>query len=507
MAVWLLPSLAGLITISALWLSLFVRGGSLFAGDGDVGRHVRVGTVILESGSIPRTDLFSHTLRGSDFVPYEWLSEVVYAFAHRLGGLAGVAVLASLLLAAAATIVYWICVRLGVSRLAAFPFALLALFLQAGHLLPRPHLFTTLFVAVAYLGLVEYRLDPKPARVLWLPLLFLVWANSHGGFLVGFILLFLFIGEALWDRLREGKTERNQRRVRTLGLVTGLCFGATLLNPVGPELWVHTTGYLRLDFLVDMTHEYQSPDFHDTFGKLFFVVVALGVLALMARRAPVGILGGTLFLVWLAFSLHSARNIPLFAVICIPWIAAWTTEALRDEALPGRRSRERLLGWSRRMSAVDAQLRPVLFTTVLAAALVVAGLWGERRKEFRFPRDLFPVEAVGKLDALGVDGNVFNEFRWGGYLLYAAYPEVPVFIDGQTDFYGEELTRDYLKIRNLDPEWLSLLDRYRVSWTLVPTKAPLSSALAIHPGWRALYADSTATVYMRRRAPPGPLPD
>jgi hypothetical protein len=98
----------------------FLRGGSLFAADGDPGRHIRVGTYILETRSIPSVDIFSHTMLGEPFIPFEWLSEVIFAGFHMLAGLAGVAVLTAILFASTVGLVYLTMVRAGVPTLLAF---------------------------------------------------------------------------------------------------------------------------------------------------------------------------------------------------------------------------------------------------------------------------------------------------------------------------------------------------------------------------------------------------
>ena len=136
-----------MLTASAFAFSLFLRESSLFNGDGDVGRHIRLGTDMLASRSIPRVDLYSHTMGGQPFIPYEWLSEVIFAGFHEVAGLAGVAVLTAALFAGAVGLVYFTMVRLGIPRLIALVFGLAGLVLQSIHLHPRPHMFTTLFAA------------------------------------------------------------------------------------------------------------------------------------------------------------------------------------------------------------------------------------------------------------------------------------------------------------------------------------------------------------------------
>ncbi|MBT8477655.1 MAG: hypothetical protein KJO06_01965, partial [Gemmatimonadetes bacterium] len=92
-------------------------------------------------------------------------------------------------------------------------------------------------------------------------------------------------------------------------------------------------------------------------------------------------------------------------------------------------------------------------------------------------------------------GAVYNDFTWGGYLLYA-WPEVPVFIDGQTDFYGEELTREHQAIRFIKPGWQQLLRDRGIRWLLVPPDDPLAGALRLLDDWDLYYSDDTAAVYI-----------
>ena len=114
--------------------------------------------------------------------------------------------------------------------------------------------------------------------------------------------------------------------------------------------------------------------------------------------------------------------------------------------------------------------------------------------------DVFPVEAVAWLAETDIpeSGPVFNHFMWGGYLLYEAWPRVPVFIDGQTDFYGEKVFREYLAIRDVLPGWQETLADRGVTWALIPSGGPLADRLRADPGWEQVWADDTAAVIVRR---------
>ena len=136
------------ILIAAIGFGFTLFGADLFTGDGDVGRHVRVGREILRSGSIPNTDLFSHTMAGEKFVPFEWLSEVTFALADGAAGLMGVAVLTAVLFGCAVWLCYHIARLTGAGPLLAGLTAGLGLLLIDVHLLPRPHLYTVVFAGL-----------------------------------------------------------------------------------------------------------------------------------------------------------------------------------------------------------------------------------------------------------------------------------------------------------------------------------------------------------------------
>jgi hypothetical protein len=97
-------------------------------------------------------------------------------------------------------------------------------------------------------------------------------------------------------------------------------------------------------------------------------------------------------------------------------------------------------------------------------------------------------------------GNGFNYFIWGGYLLYRSWPERTVFIDGQTDFYGEALSRQYVQVVTLTGDWESILEQYQVTWVLMPVDSALVKTLRDHPDWGVAYQDSTEAVLIIRDA-------
>ncbi len=494
----LLPAPADILFMLMLAALPLARGWQAINTDGDLGRHLRVGREILEHGLF-FTDRFSWTMQGQPFVPYEWLSEILFALAHRWAGFWGVLVLCGLLVGATAWLLMVWFRRMGVDPLLAFLAAAAASVAGSFHWLARPHLWSLLgTVAVLFLVVsAARRLGGSGARrPLWRSLLltglvFAVWANLHGGFLFGLVLLgLLAMGEVLdwWIGGKRGAPEDSLGTISLLGAaVVGSC-----INPVGPRLLGHVIGYLDNSWLVAMTMEYRSPNFHLWWGKVFLALLSacIAAIALSRRSVPFRVLMP--FLVTTAFALHSARNIPLWALSGFPllvWHLDSDWQALRSRVLIRVRSsfelaaRSSAVGWWSATAALAA----------LALARVAAPHPG-------FDPIVFPLEAVARARAEGVTGRILNELAWGGYILYA-WPEQQVFIDGQTDFYGERLSRLYASLRAAEPGWEARLDSLGVQVILIPADSRLAPSLSSTPAWYATDSNNGALLFQRSEQP------
>ncbi len=485
---WLLPSVSVLVFVLIFWVSLYFMP-QMMNGDGDLGRHITLGNYILDQRTIPTTDLFSHTMQGTFMVPHEWLSQLGFALVHRAAGLNGIAWLTAVLIAATYAILTFTLQQVGVRAFLALAGGLFGSVVGAIHTLTRPHLFTLLFFALALLILETYRRRGNEKTLLWLLPLMLLWTNTHGAFIIAFVMTLLYALGALLEK---------QLRPALALLVTLILLVLTsLLNPVGSALLANSFGYLQEDFLVNITNEYRSPNFHQVSAWPFAALLlgSLGFAWLSGRRlrwTPLITL-----LVWSAFALYSARNIPLYGLVAValllPEIDGWL-----DEMWPR-------LG--RFLTSTDVASRGTwgwmwaVVALVALVAIMVAQANGAKTDLFgmgnNFSDKMFPIAAIDAVQADLPEGRMFNEFHWGGYLLYRLWPEKEVFIDAQTDFYGEALTRQFLQIANAEPGWEAALTRYEVAWIILPPTRPLAAWLAQSGAWQELYRDETAVIWLK----------
>ncbi len=483
------PSLPDLVFfVLALGVPLG-RGWALLNSDGDLGRHLRVGAYILSHG-LPPHDTFSFTRYDQPFVGYEWLSEVLFAGAHRLGGLPLVSVGCGLLIASTYAYVTWWLMRERADPMLAYVVAMLAAVLGSYHWLARPHLFSLLGVALV-VGLLERRQEGARPWI-YLPL-FALWANLHGGFLFGLILIAIYLAGDLAEAVAS--PDRAPWLSRARRHLASLAFGAlgTAFTPYGISLHAHLLGWFRNHWIIDNTREYLSPDFHDLGSKVILAVMLLVVFSLGVSRRRPSYSRLFVILATLAAALIYQRNVPLFGLAALPLLALHLDPEWRDFAAnwkirvaferdsPGRRSGPWAL----------AVTLPLLLLTVQGSPLSRMGAIPAY-----FDSRVLPVAAVNKARAAGLTGHIYNDFIWGGYLLYA-WPEQKVFIDGQTDFYGERLTREYARITNLNPGWRELLRKYDVSLVLVPGQGRLAHELVRDSLWRIWSCDSTAVILRR----------
>lgn len=490
---WVLPRLPDVVFV-ALFALVVLMGPRLLNVDGDLGRHLAIGETILRSGSIPTSDAFSHTMAGEPLTPHEWLSQVAFAASFRLLGLDGVVLLCALLIGLTFALVYRSAAAHSGLPLAALALTLLAAAASSLHWLARPHLFTLLLVVV-WTGLLDA--IRKGNRTTWwaLPPVMLLWVNLHGAFVFGFIIWLAYAAGWAWRRW-VGHAPDAPGVGRSLALGGALSLAVTALNPVGLKLWATSLGYAGNAYLVGHTAEYLSPNFHDVSTWPFLLMILTGLWLVGAARPRLSPESALLLVGWMGLGLVSVRHVPVFAVVSAPILASCLPGVLLASA-PG-------LAWQRRedgMARLEGGLRghawPIAVT--LAAGLALAG--GAQLTPVAggnaFSPRVFPVEAVDWLESHPPTGRVFNSFPWGGYLLYRLWPDVRVFIDGQTDFYGEALTREYEQVITLSDGWEAVLEKYDVEWVLIPADSELARALYSDSAWSAVYADPTAVILER----------
>jgi hypothetical protein len=471
-----------------LLLCLFVMATRPIV-DPDFWWHLRTGQYIVETGAIPRQDIFSYALHGQPWITHEWLTEVILYAIYVVFGQGGLILVFAGIVTAAFVLSYLQCD--GRPYLASFVVVLAAL-ASAVTWGVRPQMLSLLLSAV-FLHILHLS-RRGISRYLWLlPALMVLWANLHGSFFLGLVYLAAHIVGAALDNVfaRSQQALLTWKDIRRLTAVTLLAAAAPILNPNGIRLLAYPFGTLGSHAMQQYIVEWFSPDFHLAQFQPFalYILVLLAVLGLSRRRPSTTDL---IFLVGFGYaSLRSARQIPFFVLTTTPMLTSQLVHVWRDRGFPNlsmtrRRPRGRtflVLNW-------------VILAVLLsgAAALASQAVQGNAAAQ----RDAFPVAAVDFLKESNTPGNVYNLYHWGGYLIWRLYPERKVFIDGRADVYGDAFIDEYLKVYQLRENWQEPLDRYDVGVVLVDEGGPLSTMLSEGSEWLRAYADEQAVVFTRR---------
>lgn len=489
----------------ALFVALFLTALFTMAVretlDPDMWWHLRTGEYILQHG-IPRLDTFSFTVPDHEWITHEWLSQVVMWVVYQVGGLPGLMLITAVLVTTTFGLLY--AVTPGRPFLAAFV-VLLAAVTSAIVWGARPQMFNLLLTA-AFVFIVERfraasqtwqttgrnapRVNRRALLGLWfLPVLTILWVNFHSGYLLGVVLLGTYtVGEAMqrWWR-REGLT---WLEIRQLGVVTAVSFVAAILNPNGIELWIYPFLTLGSGAMQAYILEWHSPDFHQPHFWPFVLMLAVGVLSwVFSQKRPTFsdllILGGTA-----AAGLLSARHIPLFAIVSTPIIGRHLLSSLQGTPF------YRLLSGETAEPVAPPFMR-VLNGVILLLAVLAAGVWVLQKTAVNETAiaEQYPVAAIDFLEQQGLtEQRIYNSYNWGGYLIWR---NIPVFVDGRADVYGDDFLFFYLQAYEGRETWVQPLDQFGAGYVLMEHTSVLSTILLTSPEWQEVYSDGIARIFAR----------
>ena len=450
------------------------------ATDPDLWWHLRTGQWMVEHQQIPHADPFSFTRSGARWVAHEWLSELIFFGLWRITGWTGLIIFSSIVTTAGFMLLFWRCPAPPHWAAAATVLGALASAPTWG---VRPQMFTFV-LACLWLWLLE-RSEQRAWLLTWLPPIFLLWLNLHGGFALGPALLIAYLAGITWEVL-AGDAEWRLVRSYALKLFLSLAICLTLipLNPSGAELYRYPLDVLRSGSMRSSISEWHSPDFHQGMYVPLFLL-SLALLTCFALR-PIRPRARTLVPLLGTFlaALDAARHIPIFVLVAVPVIAAAFTRQPRTNLHPvSKRTRLK----------VAATGIVVVLMAVFAAAKWIKVARGQSGSE----ADTYPLKAVNRLPSLPGRDRVFAYYDWGGYLIWKAYPASKVFVDGRADLYDPDLLQQFHSVMQLRPGWRQILDRWDVKTVLVPSTSPPAQCLALDKSWNLKYGDADSSLFER----------
>ncbi|UGV25733.1 hypothetical protein E0H22_08570 [Rhodopseudomonas boonkerdii] len=460
----LLPFWVG-IGVYALLLAV----GSGLLNDPDTYWQITLGQWMLDHHAVPRTDIYSFTMQGQPWISTQWLAQVAYALAYNLGGWAGPVVLA----AASASLAIALLAGFLHARLARTPALVIlaaTLALMAGHMLARPHVLAMPVMVAWVAGLVD-AMDRRSAPSFRLLPLMVLWANLHGGFVLGLALIGPIALDAIWHAPKE-----RQARMLLRWILFGVAaLAASCVTPYGWEALLASQRILGLGAALAVIGEWRPANFGKA-GPLEFSVLAAFAFVLW-RGITLPPMRIVLVLGFVYMALGHVRNAEVLALLAPLVLAKPLGEQLGQPE-----------------AAASAPNR--LFLAGVALCLIAGTIVIASKRQYTPSERAAPIAAVDALKQLNVS-RVFNDYDFGGYLIWRG---VPTFIDGRTELFGEKLMVDHNDASGLaQPDNLfRLLKDYKIDATFMRTESAATKLLDRLDGWEKVYSDDLATIHVRK---------
>ncbi|MBU2632473.1 hypothetical protein KKG52_02045 [Patescibacteria group bacterium] len=445
----------------------------------DLGRHFLLGDIILKTWNVPKTNLFSYTYPDFPFINLHWLSEVVFYLIFKFIGFNGLLIFSTLIVVVAFALLYFKALK----KDNAIPLSIISVFylrVLFERTDIRPEIFSFLFLSIFILVLYKFR-KSFTKWIFILPLLGLIWVNTHIYFMVGVATFGMFLIDHLivnWHKLKTKKTF-------FLFIAFFLTCIATLFNPNGitgayyPFIFNKNYGYAieenqNIIFLWQLFRKETIIYFTASVISLFIF------LSLNFRKTkPVD---WFLSIFFTAVSIFAIRNFPLF--VFGTFIPFANTAALSFKKL-------------------SPNLKRVFLIFVLFLFL-----WQIPKTyslfEFGFGTEKGAEKAVDFFVEKDLKGPIFNNFDIGSYLGYRLYPKERVFVDGRPGEYPASFFQNtYIPMQQDLETFKKVEQRYNFNVIMfshtdqTPWAINFLNSISKEKTWKMVYLDSFMIMFLK----------
>jgi len=518
---YFLPDIADIIFFFVIWLILYLKENMLLA-DGSTGWHIVTGNYILQHHNIPHTDIISYTFPNKPWVAYEWFSDVIMAILVKIGGLNLLYVSTSIVIAYLILLLYLACRENKSNFIFATFITMIGAFLSAIHWLARPHLFTFFGVFIFVTQLQKYYrgLLSRKKLLLYLSLYMLIWVNSHPAFLLGFIIIGIYLFSVIIELvfLKNNANARDKKigkkeQIATFFYALILTSVTSLVTPYGIQLYSYIGHYLfKTNAVIAATDEFQSPVFHGAWQPgILELLFALSIMGLIITRSKIALPDLLTYLLFAHLSLSAQRNMALFVIATLPIIARIYASTKFDSPSGEiysklRKNWQSLIislekfnnGFTQNEKLCSYHFLPFLVSLFLIVVACSGGkVFGHSLIDADFCKSTKPSKNLALVKELKLAPDHGLSFdNWGGLIRFKI--NYPVFIDDRADFYGQDFYMEYWKIFGTSLGWQDILKKHQINWILMPKNCRLIEELKADSNWQVKGEDDGSTLVVRK---------
>lgn len=462
-----------------IFIFLFVitfLSSSNYSATTDLWCHLKTGEHIIKTFSIPQYDIFSYTLQNVKWIDHEWFAQVLFYLVFHGFGLLGLYVFKALVISLGIFIAFLLFYSPGKNKNTALFFAVLAVFALSYRSILRPEMFSWLLIC-SYLYVLE-----KRENTYILPLIQIAWVNLHGYFIIGPIMVVVYIIGAVIDR--------NKESVKHLAVILMLACLASLINPYFYKTALYPLGIIKEAilgqdvFIRDVLELSPTAKIKSAKIWIFWLFSILTSVSFLINIKKVKVTHILIFLSAFIAGYTAVRNMPIFIFLAMPL-------AIKNVDESGLVNEKNKLGGKMILSAI-----------ILAAAGVVL-----LNKPVNFKNRLYdsasvymPKSACDFLAFNKINGRIFNTVDYGHYIAYRFYPHKRIFIDTRTELYKDGFYEMYIKAHRYPEEFEKLQAKYNFNIVLVRHlfnfSEPLIRYLNSNNKWSLIYYDEQCVVFL-----------
>lgn len=495
------------MTISKKQLSLFL-GVPLFVAifllsitenySSDLWFHIKSGEIIAQMGIIHH-DVFSFTASNREWFPYEWLFQVIVFYFKQLFGLESIKYLIATVVIVMMIILYTFLRRIfSLNKILALSLIFVFFVSIFEFITQRPQVFAYTFLIINLFLILWYFFKDK--NLLWLSFpITLMWANLHGSI---FLSVYLFLGYTFVSLINFYifKQKSWSNKSKTLAIYTVITAVLTVLPPLGTLqyrlLWkFFENRWLITHFIDEWTPLSVSPALFIIYSLEAVVVLIAFIIVVLRQKKLKEIFWVIPLLVWLITPYTAYRNLVL-AYLSLIITFGWSLSKIKFLSYENFRQQTTFV-------------KTVLFTVLIF--LIAIHIWILTLKRVSDPLLVyFPTKAVQFIKDYNLTGNMFNEYNFGGFLLYHLYPR-KVYIDGRTDLYLccelKDLVDLASKKRLQDQDFKNILDQLwnknSISFILLHTEKhvvvrKIARILQDDPNWNLVFWDDVSQIFVKK---------
>ena len=429
--------------------------------DPDYYWHLQYGDWILDNGRLPTIDFWSWTFDGKAYKLTQWLGEVIMALANRAGGEMGTSVLAACLVTLTMLCSYRAARCYLGNRLAALSAAVFCNAILVS-LSCRPHQFTHLGLACLTWIIASHQVTGSKRPLYWIPPVFALWVNLHGGYAVGLVYLWMMVGTIAADRFIENRCSEIWPACKVLAIAALAAVVATLLNPYGWGAWLYAIEIANLkSSSAGFVDEWAATTIKNDVGLQYFMITSAMFLGMISsdKRPTAGALLSALAIA--AAGWAALRISLMMTILMVPLIAAWLRHTpFYRMAFDGKaRQHDRLVS-------------PLVAILIVAGTLALSVTSSQMDKTTRrYVTANFPEQELAFIQKNALQGDILNPPETGGYLLRNSDRKVA--LDTRLDLYGDHALFEFMLATKGAYGWKEYLERTNPDVLLTSNNAAL----------------------------------